>query len=162
MSAPKTRPTDQDVTAFLDAVPHPRRRAEGHTLRDLMERITGQPAVLWGPSMVGFGSTPYTNTLGTYDWFYLGFSPRKPAVTIYGLYNDWEPKNLLLLGLGPHSTGKSCLYIKHLTDINLEVLEYLIAEAWNARQLRPSVRTPDEASANYTPMTPPSVREQKA
>ena len=67
MAAPKTRPTDQDVTAFLDAVEHPRRREEGHVLRALMELVTQQPAVMWGPTMVGFGSSSYTNTLGTND-----------------------------------------------------------------------------------------------
>ena len=55
MAAPKTRPTDHDVTAFLDTVEHPRRREEGHLLRALMERVTQQPAVMWGPTMVGFG-----------------------------------------------------------------------------------------------------------
>ena len=132
MAAPKTRPTDQDVTAFLDAVEHPRRREEGHVLRALMERVTQQPAVMWGPTRVGFGSSSYTNTLGTNDWFDVGFSPRKPAMTIYGIHNGYEPVNPLLAELGPHTTSKACLYVKRLDDIDLEVLERLIRDAWKA------------------------------
>ena len=71
----KTRATGEDVTAFLDAVADDRRRSEGHALRALMERVTGVPAAMWGPSMVGFGAQPYTNTMGTNDWFVVGFSP---------------------------------------------------------------------------------------
>ena len=130
MAAPKTRPTDQDVTAFLDAVESPRRRDEAHLLRALMERVTQQPAVIWGPTMVGFGSTPYTNTLGTYEWFDVGFSPRKAAMTIYGVHNAYEPDNPLLAELGPHTTGKACLYVRRLDDIDLIVLERLIDDAW--------------------------------
>ena len=101
-------------------------------LRDLMERVTHEPAVMWGPTMVGFGSSSYTNTLGTYDWFDVGFSPRKPAMTIYGIHNGYEPVNPLLAELGPHTTGTSCLYIKRLDDIDLTVLERLISDAWKA------------------------------
>lgn len=132
MAAPKTRPTDQDVTAFLDAVNHPRRREEGHLLRALMERVTQQPAVMWGPTMVGFGSTPYTNTLGTHTWFDVGLSPRKQALTIYGIHNGYEPDNPLLAQLGPHTTGKSCVYVTRLEDIDLAVLESLVRQAWTA------------------------------
>ena len=132
MAAPKTRPTDADVTAFLDAVENPRRRAEGHTLRSLMERVTREPAVMWGPSMVGFGATPYTNTLGTFEMFDVGFSPRKQALTIYGIHNGYEPANPLLADLGPHTTGVACLYVKRLDDIDLDVLEQLVREAWNS------------------------------
>ena len=101
-------------------------------LRDLMERVTHEPAVMWGPTMVGFGSSSYTNTLGTYDWFDVGFSPRKPAMTIYGIHNGYEPVNPLLAELGPHTTGTSCLYIKRLDASDLTVLERLISDAWKA------------------------------
>ena len=132
MAAPKTGPTDQDVTAFLDAVEHPRRREEGHRLRALMERVTGEPAVMWGPTMVGFGSTANTNTLGTNNWFDVGFSPRKPALTIYGIHNAYQPDNPLLEKLGPHTVGKSCVYVKRLDDLDVDVLERLISDAWKA------------------------------
>ncbi|MGB3910973.1 MAG: DUF1801 domain-containing protein [Pseudolysinimonas sp.] len=125
-----TKPTDADVTAFLDAVPDERRRAEGHAMRALMERITGQKAVMWGPTMVGFGSMPYTNTTGTNDWFILGFSPRKAALTLYGVYDGYGPNEPLFDDLGPHETGKGCLYLKRLDAVDGAVLEQLVRQAW--------------------------------
>jgi hypothetical protein len=130
MATPKTRPTDHDVSAFLDAVPNDRRRQEGHELRALMERVTGAPATMWGPTMVGFGAQPYTNTTGTHEWFVVGFSPRKPAMTIYGIHNGYAPPDPLLAQLGPHTTGKSCVYVKRLADVDETVLERLVAAAW--------------------------------
>ena len=130
MAEIKTRPTDVDVTAFLDSVPDERRRAEGHAIRALMERVTGEPAVMWGPTMVGFGSMPYTNTSGTNDWFILGFSPRKADLTLYGLTNAYEPADPLLDELGPHTLGKSCLYVKRLEKVDMGVLEKLVEQAW--------------------------------
>lgn len=130
MAEIKTKPTEADVTAFLDAVPDERRRAEGHAMRALMERITGQPAVMWGPTMVGFGSMAYTNTTGTNDMFILGFSPRKADLTLYGLTNAYEPPDPLLDSLGPHTLGKSCLYVKRLEKVDIDVLENLVRQAW--------------------------------
>ncbi len=130
MAEIKTRPTDVDVTAFLDSVPDERRRAEGHAIRALMERVTGEPAVMWGPTMVGFGSMPYTNTSGTNDWFILGFSPRKADLTLYGLTNAYEAPDPLLDELGPHTLGKSCLYVKRLEKVDMGVLEKLVEQAW--------------------------------
>jgi hypothetical protein len=130
MAEPKTKPTDVDVTEFLDAVPDVRRRAEGHAVRELMERVTGEKPVMWGPTMVGFGSMPYTNTTGTNDWFILGFSPRKGALTIYGVYDDYGPADPLFDELGPHTTGKSCLYVKRLDAIDADVLERLVRQSW--------------------------------
>lgn len=131
MATIKTRPTGEDVTAFLDNVPDERRRAEGHATRELMERVTGAPAEMWGPSMVGFGSRPYTNTTGTNDWFVVGFSPRKAALTVYGVYNDDGPADPLFETLGPHTTGKGCLYLKNLAAVDADVLERLIRQAWD-------------------------------
>jgi len=130
MAEPKTKPTDVDVTEFLDAVPDARRRAEGHAIRELMERVTGEKPIMWGPTMVGFGSMPYTNTTGTNDWFILGFSPRKGALTIYGVYDDYGPADPLLDELGPHTVGKSCLYVKRLDAIDADVLERLVRQSW--------------------------------
>jgi len=131
MATPKTRPTDQDVSAFLDAVPNERRRQDAHELRALFERVTGAPATMWGPSMVGFGSQPYTNTMGTHEWFVVGFSPRRSALTIYGINDGYEPPDPLLEQLGPHTTGKSCVYVRRLADVDEDVLERLIAAAWD-------------------------------
>jgi hypothetical protein len=129
----KTRPTDEDVSQFLDSVPDERRRREGHALRSLFERVTGEPAVMWGPSMVGFGSRPYTNTTGTSDWFVVGFSPRKSALTIYGIHDAYaDTSDPLLEALGPSTTGKSCVYIKRLDQIDQRVLERMVRNAWES------------------------------
>ncbi len=134
MAEIKTRPTGEDVTAFLDSVPDERRRADGHELRRLFERATGAAAEMWGPSMVGFGTSQYTNTTGTHDWFAVGFSPRKAALTIYGVHDGYGEADPLLDDLGPHTTGKGCLYIKRLEDVDVSVLERLIAHAWQAAE----------------------------
>jgi hypothetical protein len=97
-----------------------------------MERVTGATATMWGPSIVGFGAKPYTNTMGTNDWFVVGFSARKAALTIYGVHNGYAAADPLLEQLGPHSTGKSCLYVKRLADIDQHVLTQLIARAWSS------------------------------
>lgn len=128
-----THPTDENVSKFLDSVPHERRRAEGHALRSLFERVTGEPAVMWGPSMVGFGSRPYTNTTGTNDWFIVGFSPRRNALTIYGIHDGYaNTPDPLLEALGPSTTGKSCVYIKRLDRIDQRVLEQMVRNAWES------------------------------
>lgn len=127
---PKTRPTSVDPTAFLETVEDARRRDEGHRVRDLMERVTGAPAVMWGPSIIGFGSMPLTTSGGTYDWPIVGFSPRKASLTFYGLHEDTEAAAPLLAELGPHSTSVACLYVKKLDAIDESVLEKLITNAW--------------------------------
>jgi hypothetical protein len=137
MATIQTRPTDENVTEFLDSVPDERRRSEGHELRALFERITGEPAVMWGPSMVGFGLQPYTNTTGTNDWFVVGFSPRKAAMTIYGIYDGYATTpDPVFDDLGPHTTGKGCVYVKRLAGIDLIVLECLIRNAWDQHLLK--------------------------
>ena len=130
MAEIKTRPTGADVTAFLESVPDERRRAESFAMRDLMERVTGAPAEMWGPSIVGFGRQEYTNTSGTSDMLVMGFAPRKAALTLYGVYNDDAPAEPLFEQLGPHSTGKGCLYLKRLDAVDSAVLERLIRSAW--------------------------------
>jgi hypothetical protein len=80
--------------------------------------------------MVGFGSRPFTNTLGTNEWFVVGFSPRKAALTIYGIHDDDATPDPLLTKLGPHTTGKSCVYVKRLDQIDQNVLEQLVTRAW--------------------------------
>ena len=132
MTKIKTRPTEDDVTAFLDSVTDERRRADAHTIRELFERVTGDRATMWGPSMVGFGTAPYTNTTGTNEWFVVGFSPRKSALTIYGVHDGYAPPDPLLDVLGPHSTGKGCLYIKRLDQVDQNVLEQLVRNAWQS------------------------------
>ncbi|MDQ4138457.1 MAG: DUF1801 domain-containing protein [Actinomycetota bacterium] len=128
-----TQPTDADVDAFLDSVPDERRRAEGHAIRRLMERVTGEPAVMWGPSMVGFGNERYESpkTKRSGNWFVVGFSPRKAALTLYGLYSAYdEQPDPLVSELGPHTTGKGCIYVKRLDAVREDVLERLIRQRW--------------------------------
>lgn len=126
-----TQPTDADVTAFLDAVPDERRRVDGHTMRALMERVTGEPAVMWGPAIVGFGSRPYSTKNETYDMLVLGFSPRKASLTLYGVFDETDgPTDPLFADLGPHETSQVCVYLKRLDAVDLGVLERLIRAAW--------------------------------
>jgi len=129
MAEIKTKPTGVAVDAFLDAVPDPRRREDGRRVRALMERITGQPAVMWGPSIIGFGTYHYRYDSGhERTMCRLGFSPRKTELVLYVL-TESEGQDALLARLGRHRTGKSCLYIKRLGDIDEGVLEELTVHA---------------------------------
>ena len=132
MATIATRPSDDDVTAFLDAVPDEHRRADAHALRSLFERVTGEPATMWGASIVGFGIAPYTNTTGTHEWFVVGFSPRKQALTIYGIHDAYSAPDPLLDSLGQHTTGKGCVYLKRLDHADPTVLEQLVRNAWQS------------------------------
>src|SRR4029079_7064092 len=135
MAGPKTRPTDADVGAFLESVPDGRRRDDARAVCRLMQEITGEEPVLWGTSIVGFGSTPLRYASGReLDWPLVGFSPRKAATTVY-LMDGCEERDDLLARLGPHSVGKSCLYLKRLSDVDLDVLRELVAES--VRGVRP-------------------------
>ncbi|WP_068154998.1 DUF1801 domain-containing protein [Rhodococcus phenolicus] len=126
MAENKTQPTSQSVPAFLDAVEHPVRRADGRTLLGLMGEATGQPAVMWGPSMVGFGRYHYRYASGREgDALAVGFSPRKANLALYGLTTAPEAADLLAT-LGKHRTGVACLYITTLADVDLDVLAELV------------------------------------
>lgn len=131
MAAPnKTMPTNVPVAEFLATVPSERRREEGHTLVALMSRVTGEPAVMWGPSIVGFGELHYRYESGREgDTAIVGFSPRKAAISLYGLHNA-DGSTALLGELGPHKTGAGCVYVTSLARIDLGVLERLIALNW--------------------------------
>ncbi|RMD73988.1 MAG: DUF1801 domain-containing protein, partial [Bacteroidetes bacterium] len=117
---------------FLDAVPDEQKRADSYRLLELMEELTGEPPVLWGPSLVGFGKYHYRYASGREgDFFLTGFSPRKQALTLY-IMSGFSRYDELMARLGKYKTGKSCLYIKRLSDVDEEVLRTLIAEsvAW--------------------------------
>ena len=129
MAENKTRPTSVSVDDFLDAVPDPHRRADGRKLRALMERLSGEPAMMWGPSIVGFGSCHYRYESGREgDMARIGFSPRASELVLY-LTCGFPRHQALLDRLGKHRHGKSCLYIKRLADVDEEVLEILCAES---------------------------------
>ena len=126
MSDLKTRPTDASVEAFIDAVDHPRRREDARTLLELMHRVTGEEPVMWGPSIVGYGSYHYRYASGQEaDWPVVAFSPRKQNLSIY-IVTGFEECDKLLSRLGKHKIGKSCLYINKLADVDLDALESLV------------------------------------
>ena len=132
MSTPKTVPTDANVHDFLNAAATARRREEGLRLAAIFREVTGTDPVMWGSTMVGYGSFRYISqvnprTRGT--WFKTGFSPRKAQLTFYGL-NDLQEATALLPKLGTYTEGVSCVYAKKLDDIDLDVLRRLIAIAW--------------------------------
>jgi len=126
MAEIKTRPTGVAVDAFLDAVPDPQRREDGKALRALFERITGEPATMWGPSIVGFGDYHYKYASGHEgDMARIGYSPRAKELVLYIGATNPEAADLLAR-LGKHRTGKSCLYVKRLSDVDMAVLEEMI------------------------------------
>ena len=133
---PATAPTDADPRAYLESVPNERRRRDALALLELMQDVTGERPVMWGPSMVGFGSYHYRYATGTKsDWFVVGFAPRSSALTVYGIHHDeayGRPADLTRLG--PHTTGKGCVYIKDLSRIDADELTRLVREAWDGRQ----------------------------
>ena len=125
----KTRPTGDAVEAFLAAVTPEARREDGRTICALMQRLSGWPPAMWGPSIVGFGSYHYRYDSGREgDSLVIGFSPRKPSTVLY-LNPGVEHFPDLLARLGPHTTGASCLYVKRLSDLDMGVLEAMIAES---------------------------------
>jgi len=120
-------PTSADVDVFLEAVPDEDRRADAHALLELMRSITGEPPVMWGPSIVGFGSYHYRYESGrTGDAPLAGFSPRKVNLVVYPVGGFADRYPALLKQLGPHKAGKACLYLKRLGDVDLDVLGQLI------------------------------------
>ncbi len=135
--SPKTVPTDADVDAFLAGVQPERRRRDAARAREVCERITGQRAVLWGPSIVGFGSEHYRYASGREgDWPPVAFSPRKTALTLY-LMDGLEPHAADLAGLGPHTVGAGCLYVKDLEAIDAAALERILTRSWQSRGTNP-------------------------
>ena len=125
MSELKTRPTTASVSEFL-AQQDAARRADCDALVRMMEAAIGEPAEMWGAAIVGFGRYAYTNaSKKTVEWPIIGFSPRKNDLTLY-LMPGFEQRAELLRGLGKHKTGKSCLYLKTLADVDIGVLQALI------------------------------------
>lgn len=125
MSAePKTRPTDASVADFLEAVEHPGRRADGKVIAALMSEVTGERPVMWGSSIVGYGS--YRGPTG--DWPIIGFSPRKANLVLY-IMRGFTDSADLLARLGKHRTGGGCLYLNRLDDVDMDVLRALCAES---------------------------------
>ncbi|MCB1221873.1 MAG: DUF1801 domain-containing protein [Planctomycetales bacterium] len=126
----KTKATEVSVDSFLAGVSDAKKRADADTLVALMKRITKKEAQMWGPSIIGFDSYHYRYDSGREgDMCALGFSPRKDSLSVYvldGLDNYGDA----LAKLGPHKIGKSCLYIKRLSDVDMKVLEKILRDSY--------------------------------
>lgn len=126
----KTVANDGDVEAFLASVDHPKRVADARVVLEMMERVTGEPPCMWGGSLIGFGQYHYTYASGREgNFFRTGLSPRKTALTIY-VMPGFEPYEEQMARLGKFKTGRSCLYVNKLEDVDLGVLEEIVAQSF--------------------------------
>lgn len=129
MAQPKTQPTDQSVDAYLSALDNPKKETDARHILAMMEEATGAPPCMWGSGIIGFGSYTYRYASGrTGDWFLAGFAPRKSNITLY-ILPGFSTYGALLEQLGKHKTGKSCLYIRKLADVDEDVLRALIRDS---------------------------------
>ena len=132
MAELKTKAHDGNVRAFLDTIENEKKRREAHQLCDLFETVTGLPAVMWGPAIVGFGHYHYQYESGREgDFFQVGFSPRKANFSLYFMpgisdYSEFLEK------LGKYKTAKSCLYINSIAQIDMGVLAEMIRRSMQA------------------------------
>jgi len=127
MAELKTKRNDASVVAFLDSIPDEQRRKDCRTVLKMMKEATGAPPRMWGKDIVGLGDYHYRYASGREgDWFLMGFSPRKQDLTLY-LMAGYERYPELMRKLGKHKTGKSCLYLKRLADVDVTVLTQLIS-----------------------------------
>ena len=146
MAENRTKATDTEVGAFLDGVAT-ERRDDARAVAALMARATGETPVMWGPAIVGFGGYHYRYDSGREgDSCRVGFSPRKAALTLY-LGTGHPLRDDLLAGLGKHTTGKGCVYVKRLADVNAAVLIELVTASYAENR----VRYPEEARKARSP-----------
>jgi hypothetical protein len=126
MAELKTKRNDASVEAFLGAIPDEKKRADAFAVLELMKRATGEGPAMWGDSIVGFGTYHYRYASGQEgDWPLTGFSPRKQNLTVY-IVSGFDAYDELLERLGKYKTGKACLYINKLADVDPAVLEELV------------------------------------
>ena len=138
--------TGADVGAFLAAVEHDVRRRDAGTLVELMQRVTGEPPRMWGPSIVGFGSYHDVYESGREgDMAAVGFSPGKASTTVY-LDGGFDAYADELARLGPHALGTSCLYLKDLAKVDLDVLEEMVRRSYRATTTRTWPQPRDEVT----------------
>ena len=136
MADNKTKPTKLSVPAFIDALTDETRRADAKALVRLMQSATGEKPKMWGPSIIGFGIYHYSYESGREgDMPLAGFSPRKTATVVYGI-TEFSESEVLLAKLGKHTTGRGCLYIKKLADVDQNVLETLELKSVAAKRAR--------------------------
>lgn len=125
----KTKETGASVEGFLESISDEVRRADAFRVLEIFKRVTGEEARMWGPAIVGFGHRVLKYDSGReLDWMVTGFSPRKANTTLY-VVNDSPKQSELLAKLGKYTTGKVCLYIKRLSDVDENVLEQIIRES---------------------------------
>ena len=130
MAKLKTKLNDEDPRAFLEALEDENKRKDALALLEMMQEISGCAPKMWGSAIIGFGSYHYQYESGREgDWFIAGFSPRKQNLALY-IMSGFDRYNELLQKLGKHKTGKSCLYIKHLSEVNPEVLYKLVETSY--------------------------------
>jgi hypothetical protein len=123
----KTKKTDASVSAFLDSIADPQRRKDARAVAAMLKAATRSAPRMWGTSIVGFGSQHYRYASGREgDWFRAGFSPRKDRLTVY-ITSSFERHPELMAKLGKYQTGKSCLHLRKLADVDQKVLRQLIA-----------------------------------
>lgn len=131
----QTKPTGADVEAFLETIPEPR-RGQAHEVTELMARVTGQPPAMWGPAIIGFGTMRYEAKTRSGDMPRVALSPRKQALTLYGVYEEEvNPDEPLLEVLGPHTISRWCVYLKTLDGVDREVLAQLVRQQWERTQV---------------------------
>ena len=129
MAELKTQPNDQNVEEFLNGVDNEKKRQDSFAILELMGQVTGSEPKMWGDSIIGFGSYHYKYASGREaNWFLTGFSPRKQSLTLY-IMSGFDQYDELLSKLGKYSTGKSCLYIKVLEDVDQDVLRELVSKS---------------------------------
>ncbi len=138
MTETKTRATEIDPRDYIGAITDATKRTDAQPLLKLYERVTGAPATMWGPSMIGFGSYDYVYDSGHKGTAMRGgFAPRKGNIVLYVLdYQQPGQDEPLLARLGKHKVGKSCLYINKLADVDMEIVEQLVRKSWETMNAR--------------------------
>jgi hypothetical protein len=137
MAELKTKKTGASVPAFIAGIEDEAMREDCKALLALFTDVTKAKPQMWGSAIVGFGDFRYTSGRQSYDWFWAGFSPRKQNLTLY-MMSGFEPFADLMTKLGKHTTGKGCLYIKRLSDVDVPTLKKLLAQSF--RQMKSDPR----------------------
>ena len=136
MAELKTKKNKSSVMNFINSIDHEGKRNDAMEILEMMRKITGEQPKMWGSSIIGFGDLHYKYASGREgDWFKCGFSPRKANISMYLMQCDISRAQDLLDQLGKHKTGKGCLYINKLADINKEILKIIIKESYENPKL---------------------------
>lgn len=137
MKSNKTVANDSSVNDFINNLDNPIQQADSKTLLELFEQVTNEKPVMWGAAIIGFGSVSLTYASGRkLDWLQVGFSPRKGKLSLYVTF-DAQKLTSMFPNLGKYSTGKGCIYINKLADVNMDELEKLIKTAWDTGYEQP-------------------------